>query len=435
VDVKPNCELVGATCATHSDCCTANCDPDTKVCTNPTAPCKAAGEGCTLATECCTTVCTADGVCGEEVCITDNEPCTDDALCCSGTCEQGDGGTFCVPLNPECLTTGNACTDHGDCCSKFCDNGRCDPSPSFCTQTGDVCSSGAQCCSGVCTIAEGASLGLCVLPLAPGVPGCAVAGEVCGTGALPNGDPPACGGECCSRSCAPYGLTGVFVCQPPSGCRPTGEACRDDADCCGSDGMTGGNGSVTCSKEGTNELGRCDNGNACRPSGAVCKLATSSCNAENNCCAGNVNTDPTVCQQDNLGIPRCTYVGECDDTKDYTGLECATSADCCGLPCVPNSDPNGPAFICGENCVPEGGACTTDADCCFSLPCVTPPGSAQGICGYTPPLDGGVPDGDVPDADIPDGPDCALYGQECVDDEDCCYEVPCTNGRCNYPVY
>jgi hypothetical protein len=212
----------------------------------------------------------------------------------------------------------------------------------------------------------------------------------------------------------------VLVCQPPSGCRPTGETCRDDSDCCGSDG---------CSKTPGEPVGRCDNGNACRPAGAVCKLATSSCNAENNCCAGNVNQDPTVCQQDLLGIPRCTGVGDCTDAGPFEGLECATSADCCGLPCVPNADPNGPPFVCGSSCVPEGGSCSTDADCCSSLPCIAPPGSTEGICGS--PQDGGVPDSGVPDG----GPECAYYGQQCTQDEDCCNDVPCTQGRCLYPVY
>ena len=58
IDVKADCELVGASCSNHSDCCSANCDPDTNVCTNPITPCKQAGEACSASTECCTTVCT-----------------------------------------------------------------------------------------------------------------------------------------------------------------------------------------------------------------------------------------------------------------------------------------------------------------------------------------------------------------------------------------
>lgn len=451
VDVKPDCELAGATCTAHSDCCSANCDPDTHICANSVGQCKAAGEGCAAATECCTTVCQS-GVCGASVCISDNEPCADDSECCGGVCGTADGGSVCVPLNPDCSTTGNACAADDDCCSQLCTNGRCSESPSFCTQTGDACASNAACCTGICSIQAGATIGTCVEASAPGTTGCLLAGEVCGGTAVADGGLPSCGGDCCSRSCAPWGPSGVFVCQPPSGCRPTGEACRDDGDCCGSPGMPGGNGSVHCSKANGEPVGRCDNGGACRAAGAVCKLATSSCNAENNCCAGNVNTDPTVCQQDLLGIPRCTGVGDCADAGDLSGQACATSADCCGLPCVPNQDPSGPPFVCGASCVPEGGACTTDADCCAGIPCILQPGSTQGTCGGT--LDGGVTDGAVPDAPVADAPvvdapsdappadagvpdstTCALYGQECTTTADCCNGIPCTEGRCRFSVY
>src|SRR6185436_1493757 len=123
------------------------------------------------------------------------------------------------------------------------------------------------------------------------------------------------------------------------------------------------------------------------------------CNAENNCCAGNVNKNPFVCQQDILGIPRCTLLGQdCADAGSKSGQTCATSADCCGLPCVPNPsfnasapDAGPPPFICGGVCAGVGASCTTAADCCPGLPCVATPGSSRGTCGGTPPAgDAGV---------------------------------------------
>ncbi len=426
VDVKVNCELAGQSCASHSDCCSANCDPTLQACANPVGQCKGAGDSCASPTECCTLVCSG-GQCGKDLCISDSEACSSGDQCCSGNCD----GTACVPLNANCKTSGNSCSGHGDCCSKVCKNGTCSAQASFCTQTGDACAKDTDCCAGVCKVASGATLGLCTNPTAPGTTGCLVAGEVCGAGAAgtpgaDGGGLPTCGGECCSRACAPYGPTGVLVCQPPSGCRPTGEVCLSDADCCGSAGVPGGNGSVKCSKGAGEPVGRCDNGNACRPAGAVCKLATGSCNAENNCCAGNVNQDPSVCQQDILGIPRCTGVGDCTDAGSLAGQPCATSADCCGLPCLPNDGggDGGSPFVCGgSTCVPSGGACTTDADCCAGLPCKAPPGSTQGVCG-PPPV--------IPDAGYDGGPDCALYGQVCTVSADCCNGVPCTNGKCVY---
>jgi hypothetical protein len=55
---------------------------------------------------------------------------------------------------------------------------------------------------------------------------------------------------------------------------------------------------------------------------------------------------------------------------------------------------------------------------------VIPAGASVGTCAMPtnpPPVDGGNP------------PGCALYGQTCSDNGDCCDGVPCTAGRCRYP--
>jgi hypothetical protein len=484
IEPKAGCGLVGEVCLIHSDCCTANCDPQTNICANAIGTCKPAGAGCLSPAECCTTVCSA-GVCGATVCTSDNQSCLLPEQCCSGRCEGAtESGLICQPLNPNCFTVGNVCNAHADCCSKFCNNGRCSAQPSFCIQTGDACTDDFECCGGLCTKGDGSVMGLCALPAASGAGNCRIAGEVCGAGAVDGGVSysdagiPACGGDCCSRACAPYGPTGVMICQPASGCRPVGEICRDDSDCCGSPGLPGGNGTIHCSKEEGSPVGRCDNGNACNPAGAICKLEGTSCNAANNCCAGNVNQNPYVCLQDLLGIPRCRTTTEaCDEAGSYQGKACASSADCCGMACVPNpeatdaGDAGPPRLICGDTCVQQGGVCTSDVDCCPGLPCVALPGSSLGICGYVPPPDAGMPDGNVadavvpsdgtvpdstippdgtvpdasvaPDGTVPDAsvPDvaadvprvCSLYGQSCQQTSDCCNAVPCTNGRCVFP--
>ena len=361
-----------------------------------------------------------------------------------GSTTGGADGASCKLVGDKCSSNAECCT--GTCdpaaqiCSHPCTNGSC--GGSFCTQTGDACASDAECCGGLCNKAAGATAGVCGVPSAPGATGCTVAGEKC-AGATSDGGAsvndaglPSCGGNCCSRACAPY-KNGVLVCQPASGCRPTGEVCRTDSDCCGFGGVQGQTGVGSCSRVAPGDpVGRCDNGNSCRPAGAICKLATMSCNAENNCCSGNVNVNPYVCQQDILGIPRCTMKGEgCTDGGSRAGQACATSADCCGLPCVPNPafTPEGtsPAFVCGGLCVGTGGACTTAADCCPGLPCIAAPGSSRGTCGGQPPSDGGIvtPPGDAsPDTGTP--PACADYGQVCSVSGDCCNGVPCAGGRC-----
>jgi hypothetical protein len=453
------CRQVGNSCASSADCCSVSCDTAMKICV-PAGQCKPAGGSCTVPQDCCTFVCD-NGVCGGSQCTSDNQPCTSSTQCCSGNCRGGEG--VCAPLNPSCSTNGNACTKGADCCSKLCRGGLC-ASGSYCTQTGDVCAANAECCGGMCTKQPGATVGLCGQTNPPGTTGCTVAGQACGASVANDGGAtttdasvPACGGDCCSRACAPY-RSGLFICQPPSGCHPTGELCQNDGDCCGFGGVQGQTGTGSCSKSSPNDpVGRCDNGNACRPAGAICKLATMSCNAENNCCAGNVNQNPFVCQQDILGIPRCTMKGErCDDAGVKVGQACATSADCCGLPCVPNpsysADGGLPPFVCGGICIGNGGACTTSADCCPGLPCTLPPGSTRGICGRPPGGDAGTPDastppdGTPPDDDAtpppgdatppPDGgpPPCAEYGQVCTTSGDCCNGVPCNNGRCIYIV-
>jgi hypothetical protein len=253
-----------------------------------------------------------------------------------------------------------------------------------------------------------------------------------------DGGLPRCGGACCSRACAPWGPTGVLVCQPASGCHPVGDLCTADVDCCGSNGLPGGSGKpVTCDMSGGGPVGICRNPQGCKPNGDVCKLATMSCNSSCDCCAGNCETQDT-CHQDNVGVPRCSFA-QCVNP----GASCASSADCCnGVPCVPN--PGGtPPYVCyTSSCVPACGKCTNNADCCPGSACEIPAGSTSGTCGPCggpppPPYDGGAPyDGGTifPDAGYPPDAGCALYGQVCTTASDCCYGIPCTNGRCESPI-
>jgi hypothetical protein len=252
-----------------------------------------------------------------------------------------------------------------------------------------------------------------------------------------DGGLPACGGSCCSRLCAPYGPTGVLICQPASGCHVVGDLCTKDGDCCGSEGLPGGSGKpVTCDIAPGAVVGVCRNPIGCKPDGDVCKLETMSCNASCNCCSGNCENEDT-CKLDSVGVPRCAGA-QCVPA----GGACATSANCCnGLPCVPNPADGGmPPFICYQgSCVPKCGQCTINADCCPGETCITTPGSTKGTCGpCQPPPDGGVDAGDgggpdAGDAGTPDagdaGPSCSLYGQQCTSDGDCCNGVPCNGAN------
>lgn len=438
------CKTAGMGCALSGECCTSNCDKEAGTCAAPVGTCKAPGAACAAGNECCTYSCGADGKCSNMKCIDDGFGCTNSADCCGGNCNAG----FCQPLNTSCKTGGNSCAADGDCCSKLCKGGVCATQSSYCTQTGDVCTTDTECCGAVCTKAAGANLGTCAVAAGAGA-NCTVNGSVC----TPSGTEPddagllPCGTNCCSKMCAPYGPTGVNVCQPPSGCRPGGELCRDNDDCCGSANLPDGNqAKVTCSKAPGAAYGRCTNGNKCAAAGEVCRMQAYQCSTTANCCAGNVIQNNT-CARDILGVPRClTAAMNCEDyvadPNQLKGKVCASSADCCGLPCLPNG--TGTGFVCGglNECVMKGGKCSTHADCCSGQPCVTAPGSTDGICGGTLLSDGGVVEIDSGAPMTDGGADaggmvdagagiCILYAQQCNTTEECCKPYACLPDRLN----
>ncbi|HEY8039539.1 MAG TPA: hypothetical protein VIF15_07085 [Polyangiaceae bacterium] len=398
--------------------------------------CLALGAACKSGGDCCSTDC-ANGVCDYPACQSDNGACTASGQCCSQTCTAGK----CVALNPNCSTLGNQCTSNTQCCSSLCTGGTCQPS-SFCAQAGDACTASGECCTGTCTIASGQSIGTCALSPPSGPANCGmVDGQLCG-GSGPDGGAtfldsglPRCGGPCCSRACAPWGPTGVLVCQPASGCHVVGDLCTTDTDCCGSAGLPGGSGKpVTCDKSGGGAIGICRNPQGCKPDGDVCKLKTMSCNSSCDCCSGNCETQDT-CKQDNVGVPRCA-AAQCVNP----GGSCASSANCCnGAPCVPNPTGNPPYVCYGSSCVPSCGTCTNNADCCPGFACDIPTGSTHGVCGPCGGgTDGGTGDGgttgDSGTTTGDAGGGCALYGQICAVASDCCNGVPCTSGRCEPPI-
>jgi hypothetical protein len=474
-DATVACGALGQSCATARDCCSLNCSQGT--CAEPVGNnCALPGIACATGTECCTGSCVA-GQCANRLCTSDLQACNVDTDCCGGSCVAQDGGPqkVCKPLNPACLTSGNMCTVGGSpCCSGACLDGVCTSDVSACTQQGDSCGASSECCSGYCAKASGAALGVCGELIVPGGTGCTVAGQACGAGdaGVTEAGVPACGGACCSRACGPSFVSGILVCQPPSGCRPTGELCRSNADCCGSttvldaDGGVLSNGSGECSKANlTDEFGRCSNGNACRPIGAICKVPTTACtaNAENNCCSGNVlNNKPETwiyCQQDLLGIPRCTGAGDCSGRTlaEFTGKACASSADCCNLaPCVPVTGDGGVNFRCAAAaCLGAGSGCTADADCCRGTRCELEPGDSAGTCKFVTTTtpggtadggttgDGGPSDGGAtgdgsstdggPSSDGAGGA-CGVSGQLCGTNGDCCSPTVCLSGRCGLPI-
>ncbi|HKO51736.1 MAG TPA: hypothetical protein VJV79_28695 [Polyangiaceae bacterium] len=370
--------------------------------------------------------------------MSDTQSCTADGQCCGGQCTKG----VCAPLNTSCLTSGNSCTTGSECCSKTCTaEGKCALAVSYCIQSGDVCARDQDCCTGGCTIASGSTLGTCNSPPTGSTFCSGVDGAVC------NG----CG-DCCSRLCAPFGPSGVKICQPASGCRVTGNLCRKNTDCCGGtqDTTLPGYGNVVCEIEAGKTIGLCRNpsngtspGGACNPQGNVCHFKDYVCSissARANCCGG-LGAKGGVCELDGLGVPRCNGLG----TECRAGGEtCASAADCCGdVPCVPDAQ-GALRCLTDTTCSPSGGSCTINGDCCTGTLCLTAPGSTLGTCGKT---DGGGGAGGAPGtggASNTGGANntggaggntsCGEYGQQCNQAANCCNAVPCDGGICRYPA-
>jgi hypothetical protein len=388
IDASNPCGVFGATCTGGTQCCTGVCNNSGTCDVDPTM-CSMPGSSCAAGTDCCTGSCVGH-VCAATQCTSDNGACTTNDQCCGGAC--GANHT-CTPLSATCKTSGNSCANSTDCCSGLCDAaGKCADS-SYCVQEGDACAHDAECCGGICTPGAGA-LGTCTKPNT-GSTLCSAGVD----GTLCNG----CG-DCCSRLCAPYGATGVKICQPAEGCRINGDLCKTDGDCCGAAG-TGlpGDGHVTCLREHPNDpVGICRNPQACNPEGDVCHYKNyNTCgnsSARNDCCGAVGNSG--VCQLDALGVPRCYGLAACHQTGDT----CAFSGDCCnGAPCIPD---NTGALHCSAACSPKGGTCTSAADCCSGETCTMLPGSTQGTCGSSPTT-------------------CAQYGQACSAADPCCAGTAC----------
>lgn len=422
-----DCDVPGDSCENGAACCSGLCDAASGQCVQNLGTCSDAGTSCGGPTECCTLNCQGN-VCQADACTSDGLSCNSDAQCCGGTCADGS----CKDINgsiSSCKSSGNACETGAQCCSKLCgESGTCLNSSSYCIQLNDICTSDDQCCHGSCIKGDGATAGYCGKQASTGS-GCEnklTAGEVCG------GD---CS-QCCSRSCAPFGATGANICQPASGCRPAGELCRQDEDCCGGDADADlpGAGNGSCDDINSDGVGRCKN-NSCTPQGGICKYTEDGyvefcgggSTSPNNCCSFLGNN--SNCALDGLNIPRCDAIDDCREA----GEACATAGDCCGgIPCTQNE---AGAFVCydppGEQtCVPSAGPCTNNGDCCVGTLCVIQPGSATGSCATTTTGTGG---GSGTGGDTGAGGTvgsggtsaCAEYGQQCDMTGDCCNSVPC----------
>jgi hypothetical protein len=324
-----------------------------------------------MAIDCCSLSCIA-GECAEgPLCAVIGGDCTGNGDCCSNVCtadkceSAGDG---CVPLGEICTGTDSSCCSGN--CADIDGTFRCILT-SVCRGEGDLCDEDGDCCSGVCKD------GHC-----PTIAECQTVGEPC-TGFH----------ECCSGVCADPG-TGTMVCQYPSGCRSIGEVCLTEDDCCGG----------ICNPVGDTGLKRCEKpaNPGCLPEGEVC--GGSAFGNSYNCCPSGPDGGSQLCLPTDIGITRCYGVGTSEACLQ-DGEPCTFSDECCGGFCLPNQDGD---LVCGSDCVPKDGVCTTHADCCDDMIC------EDGVDGPTCQ--------DNPYGCVPIGGDCQVH-------EDCCSGY-CIEGAC-----
>jgi hypothetical protein len=392
-DADPaHCVAMGDVCVTTAECCGGRLcevgDDSVRRCSESTF-CRAGGEECTQASQCCSLSC--NGTCQDDgsLCSQVGDECGGNVECCSNRCD----GT-CQSLGGGCTGIGEACTaqgPHENCCSKYCSNFGTDDNPdlrcarsSACGARGEACAVPADCCSGVCQD------GRC--PTQNQIGGSRFAGEPCINDA-----------DCSSYLCATEVPGGPKICQYLGGCRPNGELCTEDWQCCSDIHYTGqlcpdgppaeGNGCVDHS--GVDGLAWCSNNHAQtgpKEPGELC--GDSAGGAVHMCCF--------ECEETPLGVSRCSGGGE---VCVGDGGPCRLSSDCCTNICSPflNEDTGETELRCGQ-CVTAGGQCTTHGDCCDFV-------CTDGVCGGTT--------------------GCIPSGVSCTASDVCCDDLAtCWEGRC-----
>ena len=202
---------------------------------------------------------------------------------------------------------------------------------SRCLPVGGGCSFAAACCSLACRVAGADGALQCVAG-----PECAIAGTACSVAT------DCCGGHCMGGMCAP----------PPPPCHPGGETCGGP-----SGGPMGGCCSGVCNGQ------RCALAGACRPIGELCAI-------DSDCCSASCKMDP-----DHVGrcfaLPMCT-ASDGKPCADQVGDLCNGPQDCCTHVCQPASDGVKRCLSAG-GCSADCEVCSSNTDCC-SGHCAAGPG-------------------------------------------------------------
>lgn len=134
--VEPDCSGFGSPCAEGVPCCATDETGAPLVCSEgfcrledgPT--CSSFQEPCLGDEECCADqglscrfdTLTMTGVCSDDFCPLQGEPCLTGNICCGNLVCTPEGS--CQPI-ANCLGTAEACTQNEECCSLLCTGGKC----------------------------------------------------------------------------------------------------------------------------------------------------------------------------------------------------------------------------------------------------------------------------------------------------------------------
>jgi len=438
---QQTCGAFGATCSSPSQCCSGTCG------SGNTCVCKQVGDACLNAGDCCTGVC--NGTCQSlpgGTCKVTGQQCGNDTECCSGSCDNGS----CVAVL-GCHPYNDVCTFDGQCCSFQCTiptgatAGRCFQASGGCVGAGNPCGRSSDCCSRVCADFGN---GMACQPTI----GCRPQGDNC----TPAGDPQACCGSAtcqtdhtCNNGTACRGAG--MICGKPMTLLPDGglgpcaklpgtNTCyttNQETNCCDSVKIGGneymcrvdvggvprcfGGLSGTCPFGYTGDPPCCiaagnacdfndqccnglpctigaDGGRQCVNPQSSCRPLGNACDGPNQCCTG------TEClPSSEIGMV-CQVPQDGGTTCSGNDAGCTSPSTCCSGYCTANH--------CGPPppCEPQGGNCSSNADCCSNPPltCVLGSGSTTGTC---QPNTGG----------------CGLIGQSCTSANGCCNGLFCAD--------
>ena len=291
-----------------------------------------------------------EAVCGDDTCNGTEDQCTCPEDC--GTPPSVETGLCDDGIDNDCDTDVDC--DDADCATDpacLCDNdGTCEPGEDCHTCPNDCFEgSGAECGNGICETADGEDCRNCSADCNGRTTG-APSGRFC------CGDSVGCDDSRCTE--------GSFDCTD----QPAAASCCGDLVCEGTENVV--NCAVDC---GCTVPADCDDSNECTIDDCVGGVCENTPVADDTPCTGGIccggTCDDAVCSSgaDCNDSEACTtdtcYNAEtCDAYCDNTWPACGISDGCCGPACDSGNDPD-----C-EECVPDGGYCTTNEDCC-SLSC------------------------------------------------------------------